>query len=79
VHFRFVRDYALVNQKYMSNHNIIGYSILAIIALYLAYVISTNIIWLLWLLIKLIVYSILLVGILWFLYKNGFFKFLQKK
>jgi len=63
----------------MSNHNIIGYSILAIIAVYLAYVISTNIIWLLWLLIKLTVYSTLLVGILWFLYKNGFFEFLKKK
>jgi len=63
----------------MSNHNIIGYSILALIALYLAYVISTNIIWLLWLLIKLTVYSTLLVGILWFLYKNGFFEFLNKK
>ena len=57
---------------------LIGYSALAIIALYLAYEVSTSLIWLFWFLIKVFFYGILLAMIVWFLYKKGFFEFLKK-
>ncbi len=64
--------------KTMTPQQYIGYSALAIIALYLAYVVSTNIISLFVALIKLLFYGILLGVIVWFLHKRGFFEFLKK-
>jgi len=57
---------------------LIGYATLAIIALYLAYEVSTSIILLFWFLTKILFYGILLAVIIWFLYKKGFFEFLKK-
>ena len=62
----------------MTPQQYIDYSALAIIALYLAYVVSTNIISLFVALIKLLFYGILLGVIVWFLHKRGFFEFLKK-
>jgi len=57
----------------------IGYGALAIIALYLAYVVSTSLISLFVVLIEILVYGILLGVIIWFLRKQGFFEFLKKR
>ncbi len=54
------------------------YATLAIIALYLAYEVSTSIILLFWFLTKILFYGILLAAIIMFLYKKGFFEFLKK-
>ncbi|HDN27436.1 MAG TPA: hypothetical protein ENG03_10140 [Thioploca sp.] len=56
---------------------LIGYSALAIVALYLAYVISTIIIGLFWHLTQILFYGTLLGVIVWFLHKQGFFYFLK--
>jgi hypothetical protein len=58
---------------------LIGYSALALVALYLAYVISTILIGLLWHLAQILFYGTLLGAIVWFLYKQGFFDFLRQK
>jgi hypothetical protein len=62
----------------MSPFQLIGYAALAIIALYLAYEISTSIVWLFWFLTKILFYGTLLTVIVWFLHKRGFFEFLKK-
>jgi predicted membrane protein len=57
----------------------LGYSALIIVGLYLAYVVSTTLIGLLWYLAKIVIYGTLLAFIVWFLYRQGFFEFLKKK
>ncbi|KHD10439.1 hypothetical protein PN36_03195 [Candidatus Thiomargarita nelsonii] len=63
----------------MTPQQYIGYGALAIIALYLAYVVSTSLISLFVVLIEILVYGILLGVIIWFLRKQGFFEFLKKR
>jgi len=63
----------------MTPQQYIGYGALAIIALYLAYVVSTSLISLFVVLIKIFIYGILLGVIIWFLHKKGFFEFLKKR
>ncbi len=63
----------------MTPQQFIGYSTLAIIALYLAYVVSTSLISLFVVLIEILIYGILLGVIIWFLRKQGFFEFLKKR
>lgn len=63
----------------MAPQQYIGYSALAIIALYLAYVVSTSLINLFVVLIKILFYGILLAAIVWFLHKKGFFEFLKRQ
>ena len=58
----------------MTPQQYIIYATLAIIGLYLAYVVSTSIINLFWYLIQIIIYGGLLGGILWYLRKEGFFE-----
>jgi hypothetical protein len=63
----------------MTPQQYIGYGALAIIGLYLAYVVSTSLISLLAVLIKILFYGILLGVIVWFLHKKGFFEFLKRR
>ncbi len=56
---------------------LIGYGALAIVALYLAYMVSTTVVLLFWFLIKALFYGIFLAVIVWFLHKKGFFDFLK--
>jgi LytS/YehU family sensor histidine kinase len=62
----------------MTPQQYIIYGILAIIGLYLAYVVSTSIINLFWYLIQIVIYGGLLGGILWYLRKEGFFDLFKK-
>jgi hypothetical protein len=62
----------------MTPQQYIIYATLAIIGLYLAYVVSTSIINLFWYLIQIIIYGGLLGGILWYLRKEGFFDLFKK-
>jgi len=62
----------------MTPFQLISYTILAIIALYIAYIVAINLIGILWIFIKVIVYGTLLTIIVWFLYQNGFFSFLKR-
>lgn len=62
----------------MTPQQYIIYAILAIIGLYLAYIVSTSIINLFWYLIQIIIYGGLLGGILWYLRKEGFFDLFKK-
>jgi hypothetical protein len=64
--------------KIMTPQQYIIYATLAIIGLYLAYVVSTSIINLFWYLIQIIIYGGLLGGILWYLRKEGFFELFKK-
>lgn len=59
--------------KNMTLFQQVGYIILGIIALYLAYVVVTSLMWFFWFSIKLIVFSTLFFLIVWFLRKQGFF------
>lgn len=61
----------------MNIFQFLGYGILAIIALYLAYIIFLSLVSLLWFLIKVVILAALLITIVWFLSKQGFFKFWQ--
>ncbi|MEN8216901.1 MAG: hypothetical protein ABFS56_11135 [Pseudomonadota bacterium] len=63
----------------MNPQQYIGYGALAIIGLYLAYVVSTSLISLFAVLIKILFYGILLGVIVWFLRKKGFFEFLKRQ
>ncbi len=63
--------------RFRMNLNIlryISYVILLLIALYLAYMITTRIIWLFWMLITILIYGGLLITVAWFLHKQGFFE-----
>ena len=51
----------------------ISYGVLSLIALYLIYMITTSVIWLFWMLITILVYGGLLIAVVWFLHKQGFF------
>lgn len=51
----------------------ISYGVLSLIALYLIYMITTSVIWLFWMLITILVYGGLLIAVIWFLHKQGFF------
>lgn len=50
------------------------YGVLSLIALYLIYIITTSVIWLFWMLITILIYSGLLIAVIWFLNKQGFFE-----
>lgn len=56
----------------------VGYVLLAIIALYLAYVVVTSLMWFFWFLIKLVIFSTLFFLTVWFLHKQGFFDYFIK-
>lgn len=56
----------------------LGYGALAMLALYLIYVISTSLIWFLGLLVKIVFLGILLTMIILFLKRRGFFDVLKK-
>jgi hypothetical protein len=49
------------------------YGVLSLIALYLIYIITTSVIWLFWMLITILIYSGLLIAVIWFLNTQGFF------
>ncbi len=55
----------------------ISYGVLSLIALYLIYMITTSVIWLFWMLITILIYGGLLIGVIWFLHKQGFFELFQ--
>ncbi len=63
----------------MTLPQLIAYGILSFIGLYLIYIISANLVSLLWFLFKTIFYMALLTAIIWFLYKQGFLNFLIDK
>ncbi|MCV6638550.1 hypothetical protein [Candidatus Albibeggiatoa sp. nov. NOAA] len=52
----------------------ITYGVLSLIALYLIYMITTSVIWLFWMLITILIYGGLLIAVVWFLHKQGFFE-----
>jgi len=51
----------------------LGYGILALIGLYLAYIVSVSLIGLFWFIIKIFVFGSLLILIIIFLHRKGFF------
>jgi hypothetical protein len=53
------------------------YGVFSIIALYLIYMITTSVIWLFWMLITILIYGGLLIAVVWFLHKQGFFELFQ--
>jgi len=72
-------EYELGKLGDMTPQQYIGYGALAIVALYLAYVVFTSLISLFAVLIKILFYGVLLGAIVWFLHKKGFFEFLKKQ
>ena len=63
----------------MNLPQLFGYGLLALIALYIAYLITMEVFALIWLLIKLFVGLTLLVVIIRFLNKKGFFAYFTNK
>lgn len=59
----------------MNIFQFLGYGTLAIIVLYLAYLLFLSVVALLWFLIKVVFWIALLITIVWFLLKPGVFKF----
>lgn len=58
----------------MTTFQYISYGVLALVGLYLIYLIASSVIWLFWMLLKILIYGALLAAIIWFLYKKGFFE-----
>jgi len=52
----------------------ISYGVLSLIAIYLIYMITISIIWLFLMLIPILIYGGLLIAVVWFLHKQGFFE-----
>jgi len=58
----------------MTPFQLLSYAVLALIGLYLIYLMSISLMSLLWFLIRILIFGGLLGVIVWFLHKKGFFE-----